>query len=411
MKKLNNKGFTIVELIVSFLFVFMLAFSMYELLFSYRTKQNEESIKAQLIDYKNQVTLAIQGDIYDKKLKNIDYCSYGTTVKDRCIILNFNDGTSKQLAIEEGTRTIDGEEYPITYIVYGDLIYESPDAPLLDFKSDYLLYNTHASDNFEEANVNVYRISIPISHNDLEGNYGISIVAVGYNYTYEDVGSDEQGGSTTAPEDLNKDDGREYNGTYITGTNYISRTKQQSQTIVARVKIDNKNHQHIFSNMQLGGSSLTVGIRDNKANGQMCYNAYLETTSKYSQIYKNICSDTEILTGTFYTVVGRFDGASNKLSIFVNGTEYPTTVRAGSFISPSTLEYGVGGNSGGPLGVNSYYLDGMVSHVVLFNQPISNSGISECLSGNINIDCLKNHTTTTGFAINNPVINEKYSKN
>lgn len=411
MKKLNNKGFTIVELIVSFLFVFMLAFSMYELLFSYRTKQNEESIKAQLIDYRNQVTIAIQNDIYDKKLKNIDYCAYGTTVKDRCIILNFNDNTSKQLAIEEGTRTIGGEEYPITYIVYGDLIYESPDAPLLDFTADYLLYNTHASDNMEEANVNVYKIYIPIRHNDLEGDYGISIVAVGYNYTYDDVGGEEQGGSTTAPEDLNKNDGREYNGTYITGTNYVSRTKQQSQTIVARVKIDNKNHQHIVSNMQLGGSSLTVGTPSNKTSGKMCYNAYLETTSKYSQAYTTVCSDTSISTGTFYTVVGRFDGANNKLSIFVNGTEKQTTVGAGSFISPSTLEYGVGGNSGGPLGVNSYYLDGMVSHVVIFNQPISNSGIAGCLAGNINIDCLKSHTTVNGSVINNPVVNEKYSKN
>lgn len=409
MKKLNNKGFTVVELLVSFIFVFTMAFSMYELLFSYREKQNEESIKSQLIDYKNQVTLAIQNDIYEKKLKNIDYCTYGSTIKDKCIVLNFNDNTSKQLAIESGKREINGEDYPISYIVYGDLIYESPDAPLLDFKSDYMLYITHASDNLEEKNVNIYKISIPIYHNELKGNYGISIVAVAYNYTYNDSGEEEQGGSITAPEELNKPEGRQYNG-YITSTNYVARTKLQSQTIVARVKLDNKNHQHILSNMQMGGSSLTVGKTTAKSNGQMCYNAYLETANKYSLKYETICSSASISTGTYYTVVGRFDSTNNKMDIFVNGSKTSLTVAANSTIAPSAIDYGVGGNSGGTQGVNTYYLNGIVSHVAIFNQPISDAGISACLSSTINIGCLSSYKTVSNAVINNPVVNEKYAK-
>ena len=71
MRKLDNKGFTVVELTLSFIFVFTIAFSMYELLFNYRVRQNEESIKSQMMDYKNEVTLAIQNDINEKTLKNI----------------------------------------------------------------------------------------------------------------------------------------------------------------------------------------------------------------------------------------------------------------------------------------------------------------------------------------------------
>lgn len=411
MKKLNNKGFTVVELVVSFIFVFTMAFAMYELLYNYRVKQNEESIKSQLIDYKNQVTLAIQNDIYDKKLKTIDYCNYGSTVKDKCIVLNFNDNTSKQLAIEEGTRLIDGEEYPITYIVYGNLIYESPDAPLLEFRTDYMLYNTHESDQFEEENVNVYKISIPIYHNDLEGNYGISIVAVGYNYTYDEAGGDEQGGSTTAPENLNKNDGREYNG-YITGTNYVVREKQAAQTIVARVRFNDNGHQHILSNMQLGGSSLTVGKTTALSNRLLCYNAYVETLDKFSQTYKTICHSTAITTGnSFYIVVGRFDSTSKQMSIFVNGTQTNLTLSDNSFISSSPIDYSVGGNSGGSQGVNSYYLNGVVSHVLVFDKALSNAAITNCLKTSINTSCLSSYKTIDGSTIPSPVVNEKYSKN
>jgi len=418
MKKLNNKGFTVVELTVSFLFVFAMAFAMYELLYNYRVKQNEESIKAQLIDYKNQVTLAIQNDIYDKKLKKIDDCSYGTSTKDRCIVLNFNDNTSKQLAIEEGTRTISGQDYPITYIVYGDLIYESPDAPLLDFKINYMLYNTDESDNFEEKNVNVYKISIPIYHNDLTGNYGISIVAVGYNYTYNEVGEEEQGGSTTAPEDLNKAEGRLYNG-YITGTNYTVRNNQLFQTLVAKVKFNSKGHQHILGNMQLGGSSLTVGTPTNKTSGQLCYNAYVKTNAKYSQTYKSICTeDLQIDTDAFYTIVGKFDSSNGKMDIFVKSDKKNSidkkTLPEGEFsisstILPSTIEYGVGGNSGGTQGVNTHYLDGVVSQVLIYDRDLDDYNISliiQCFGSSDEEKCLSEATKPVV-----PVVNEKYSKN
>ena len=411
MKKLNNKGFTVVELVVSFIFVFTMAFAMYELLYNYRVKQNEESIKAQLVDYKNQVTLAIQNDIYDKKLKTIDYCTYGNTVKDKCIVLNFNDNTSKQLAVEEGTRLIDGEEYPITYIVYGNLIYESPDAPLLEFRTDYMLYNTHESDQFEEPNVNVYKISIPIYHNDLKGNYGISIVAVGYNYKYDEIGNDEQGGSITAPDDLNKNDGREYNG-YITGTSYVVREKQKEQTIVARVRFNESGHQHILSNMQLGGSSLTVGDVVNKNSGKLCYNAYVETNDKFSQKYQKICHTSAITTGNnFYIVVGRFDSVSKTMAIFVNGNKTSLTLPDNSFISPSTIDYSIGGNSGGSLGVNSYYLKGLVSQVLVYDKAINDAAIMDCLKTSINTTCLASYKTLDDSTIPNPVVNEKYSKN
>ena len=203
--KLNNKGFTVVELTLSFIFVFTIAFSMYELLFNYRVRQNEESIKSQMMDYKNEVTLAIQKDINEKTLKNIEYCKIGTDIVDRCLILNFNDNTSKQLAVEDSTTIYEGNMYDTNYISYGGIIYESSDALLLEYRPNYMLYNTYDTDELEDENIKVYRISIPIYHNDLEGNYGIDIVAVGYDYSAptDNYGSVEKVEATeTAPKKI-----------------------------------------------------------------------------------------------------------------------------------------------------------------------------------------------------------------
>ena len=113
MKKLNRRGFTVVELILSFVFVFIVAFGMYELIFNYRTRQNEESIKAQLNDYTNEITLAIQNDIFQRTLKNIDYCTISGSLIDECLVLYFNDGTNKQLSVESDYKVYNGESYSI----------------------------------------------------------------------------------------------------------------------------------------------------------------------------------------------------------------------------------------------------------------------------------------------------------
>ena len=178
MKKLNNKGFTVVEITLSFLFVFTVAFGMYGLIVNYRDRLNEESIKSQLLDYTNQVTLAIQNDITEKVLKKIDYCKVDDNTIYTCLNLEFNDGSSKQLAVENDKKVYDGEEYDISYIVYGGIIYEAVDSILLEYKINNMLMSTKISDSI----ATIIKINIPIYHNDLEGNHGISLVAVAYDY-------------------------------------------------------------------------------------------------------------------------------------------------------------------------------------------------------------------------------------
>ena len=70
MKRINNQsGFTVIELVLSFVFVFTIALSMFELLFNYRQRRDEESVRLQMQDYSSEITLAIQKDIINHFLK------------------------------------------------------------------------------------------------------------------------------------------------------------------------------------------------------------------------------------------------------------------------------------------------------------------------------------------------------
>lgn len=400
MKKLNNKGFTVIELTVSFLFVFMVAFSMYQLLYNYRVRQNEESIKSQMIDYKNQVTLAIQNDINEKTLKYIDYCTEGGKRTSKCIVLYFNDNTSKQLSIEERKKVYEDIDEPqtVNYISYGGTIYESTDAVLLEFPSGQMLYSSSESDNLEDENVEVYKISIPIYHHDLDGNYGISIVAVGYNYNYTENPDDPVSGGSVDPSTIiSNSEGRVYNG-YITiepSTNIDNPVT--SQTIIARVKFDSAHlndntTQQYFGNLQYGGSNLSL------EKGELCYGGYIYHTSAeiFTNRYITECISKDKLTveaNKFYTVIGisdRDDRAAIKIYV------YDSTGRVihdeGGFasdeaIAVSHLDFAIGGNPGEA--VHSNYFYGTISDVLIYDVALKEETIASCINnGTINRTCI-----------------------
>lgn len=403
MKKLNNKGFTIVELTLSFVFVFTLAFSMYQLLFNYRMKQNEESIKSQMLDYKNQVTLAIQNDINEKSLKKIDYCMNGSSVVNRCLVLYFNDGTSKQLAVEKGYTTYDGEEFEINYISYGGVIYQSSDAILLEYRANYMLYNTYESNHLENDNVKIYRISIPIYHNDLNENYGIEIVATAFNYDYEGSRDVVGDGTITSPdENLKTADGTIYNG-YVTSTNRHIDSDVKNQTIIARVKFDSAKmgtFQQYFGNWQLGGGGLSLGSRSNVASNKACFGAQVSNNKLYTSTYTEVCSSTALSPNRFYIIAGTFDSAAKTMKIYVDGVESGSmTLSADSVIDKSSMSFGLGGNPGVTTS-NLFY--GTISNAIVYNTTLNGTVIGNCFKTAIDTGC----ATTNGINADAKIIDE-----
>ena len=108
---LNNKGFTVIELIMSFVFTSILALSLFAVVLNYRNRQTDESIRADLLSFKSQLIIDVQKDIQMKGLHHIDYCEEENPVTHvmsrvgRCIVLHFNDNpsTSKEFRIKEET--------------------------------------------------------------------------------------------------------------------------------------------------------------------------------------------------------------------------------------------------------------------------------------------------------------------
>ena len=192
----NKKGFTVVELIVSFAFVSLLAIQLFQAVLNYRDKQDEAHIETQLIEFKNKMTLLVQKDIETKLLKSIDYCRDGSgTIINRCARISFMDSTYKDFRIETQTTNEcvcysnkplsecadkDKQCFDVTrpYIVYGDIEYDIPDGYNVDFDTQYLLQYTTIADDLENKH-GLYKLSIGLKHRTIDFDLDINIVTTG----------------------------------------------------------------------------------------------------------------------------------------------------------------------------------------------------------------------------------------
>lgn len=62
-KKLNNRGMTLIEIIVCFVIVVVIVLSMFKMVNNYKDKQDIESYKSSITTYKNTITKVIWDDI------------------------------------------------------------------------------------------------------------------------------------------------------------------------------------------------------------------------------------------------------------------------------------------------------------------------------------------------------------
>lgn len=187
---LNNKGFTVIELIMSFAFVAILSASLFGIVVNYKDKERQTSLKADLLSFKSKLTIDIQQDIRTKILEYIDYCTQSTGERiNKCVELHFKNGEIKKLrtdGIDKKTEYIDNGdgtktefEYEIPYISYGGIKYSIPnDGENIMLDTDYTLEYTTPADGLEN-NLSLYKIRIGIKHKDIDGDMDISIVASG----------------------------------------------------------------------------------------------------------------------------------------------------------------------------------------------------------------------------------------
>ena len=209
MKKLNKKGMSIIELLVCFVIVTIVAITLLNTLMEYKSEEQIENTKSYVETYKNTVSRVIQSDITDYGLKGVsnitmtdttDTNDKGETVSGRKLEAtlefsrNFYDGTNqKKLVIFRSDK--------LNYIMYQDHVQDGATNKLQDVKYELkptsMIYDIDPSDNsntnkkeyndlrFEFLNErmigiknnNTFYLDIPISHSELGGEYHIKVVA------------------------------------------------------------------------------------------------------------------------------------------------------------------------------------------------------------------------------------------
>lgn len=179
----NNKGFTIAELLVTFVLVMSIVLGLFKIVDHYRERQQNATSIKEINSYKNEIVKVIEDDILFKcdGLKSIEGVDIntkasGTTSNDaQKITLTFNkkdtsnnnNNITKDLIIQkEGIK-------------YGDTFYKFP-SKFISAVNDYI-YKEEKVTNYKGENTSsatIYSIDINLYHSELNRKFNINIVSV-----------------------------------------------------------------------------------------------------------------------------------------------------------------------------------------------------------------------------------------
>jgi len=189
---LNNKGVTIIEVVLSFTLIMIMATSMLIIIVNYRNKAQLSIEKTKMNTFKNTLTLDIQKDIQTLGLQEIN--SDGECTKldlSSCINLVFYDGSEKAFGISKLSAN-NRSSIENKYLYYDGIKYklheELPADDKIPAGRNYIdlqsiviednIVLTSTSTILEDGhNVTIYSIDVDISHVNFKQDFGIHITA------------------------------------------------------------------------------------------------------------------------------------------------------------------------------------------------------------------------------------------
>ena len=189
MKRLNNKGITTIEVIISFVIVVIITASLYTTVSNYNQKRLIENYKSKIYTYKNTLTKEIQDDFIKIGLTHATYKSeHNNSTIYHTVECDLRDGTKRKLIVTQrftdstyhaGNATVD--DYFM--IEYGDedagdlLEYPLPNLGQSLTEHGKVAYDLSINNvliNIEDDNI--LSIYIGFYHPELMTRYGINIV-------------------------------------------------------------------------------------------------------------------------------------------------------------------------------------------------------------------------------------------
>lgn len=187
--KLNNKGVSIIEIVLTFALIMVMTMGMLSIVFNYREKASISMEKLDLDTFKNTLTKEIQDDILTLGVKEINTSGECLTNAElnSCINIVFLDGTNKAFGTSKvNNNDVDSIENKFLY--YDGLKYrivdklpnKIPDGrKAVDFQTIKIQdQNILSTDSMVLENgtvVTFYSIDVYISHIDFDEDFGIHI--------------------------------------------------------------------------------------------------------------------------------------------------------------------------------------------------------------------------------------------
>ena len=151
----NNKGFTLVEMLVSFTLSMVLIIILFQLIINLKDLYVASGIKTELLNKQYLMTNKIYTDLNEKKVILIQSCVDSPV----CVEFTFSDGTIKKLEIDKTNKTLKYDGY------------------IIQLKNDSSINTININTTISESNKNIFNINVETKNNQFSNmNFGINIV-------------------------------------------------------------------------------------------------------------------------------------------------------------------------------------------------------------------------------------------
>lgn len=184
----NNKGFTIAELLVTFVLVMSIVLALFKVVDHYRERQQNATSVKEMNSYRNQIVKVVEDDILFnyggiKEIKGLDLkpseAQQGIEITFNEVIANAQPNTTntKRLIVKKNG------------ILYGDMFYEFP-SKFVSAVDDVIYTETqvkNVSSGDSSLDKAIYSIHIDLTHSELNRIFNINIVAVNNTTTNTDA--------------------------------------------------------------------------------------------------------------------------------------------------------------------------------------------------------------------------------
>ena len=195
----NNKGFTIAELLVTFVLVMSIVLALFKVVDHYRERQQNATSVKEMNSYRNQIVKVVEDDILFnyrgiKEIKGLDQNDISLSPIEKA---NFQQGieiTFNEVIANTQPNTINTKRLIVKKngILYDDMFYEFP-SKFVSAVDDVIYTETQVKNvSSEDLSLKkaIYSIHIDLTHSELNRIFNINIVAVNNTPTDTDTTSE-----------------------------------------------------------------------------------------------------------------------------------------------------------------------------------------------------------------------------